>query len=147
MSLRIVPVSWDTASRFVVMWHRHHDPPVGGKFWAGIADEADILRGIHITGRPTARLFDNGLTLEVTRVATDGTKNAGSMLYAAAWQAARALGYRRLVTYTQEDESGASLRGAGWRIVAERPARKGWDTPSRPREDKYGGIERTLWEP
>lgn len=73
--------------------------------------------------------------------------NANSMLCAAAWRAAKALGYRRLITYTQEGESGASLRAAGWRIVAERPARPGWDMPSRPR--KLRGTEdvaRTLWE-
>lgn len=80
-------------------------------------------------------------------VATDGTRTANSMLYAAAWRACSALGYRRLITYTEEGESGASLRGAGWRVVAQRPPRKGWDTPSRPREDNYTiGIPRTLWE-
>jgi len=51
--------------------------------------------------------------VEVTRVATDGTPNACSLLYAAAWQAAKALGYRTLLTYTQKGESGASLRAAG----------------------------------
>jgi len=81
------------------------------------------------------------------RSATDGTPNANSMLYAAAWRAASALGYRRLVTYTQDGESGASLRAAGYRIVAERPARPGWSVPSRPRDDHgVDGIARTLWE-
>jgi hypothetical protein len=69
------------------------------------------------------------------------------MLYGAAWRAAKALGYTRLVTYTRADESGASLRAAGWRIVAERSARKKtWNFPSRPREEKRDGIPRTLWE-
>jgi hypothetical protein len=72
---------------------------------------------------------------------------ACSMLYAACWRAAKALGYRRLVTYTQAGETGASLRGAGWHVIAERPPRPGWDRPSRPRQSS--GTEhmpRTLWE-
>src|SRR5882724_3740746 len=73
--------------------------------------------------------------VEVTRLATDSTPNACSILYAAAWQAARALGYRRLVTYTQQGEPGGSLRAAGWRVVATRPPRPGWSRPSRPRAD------------
>ena len=66
---------------------------------------------------------------------------------AAAWRAAKALGYRRLITYTQAGETGASLRGAGWRVIAERPARTGWDTPTRRRLPRgVDGIQRTLWE-
>lgn len=147
MSLRIVPVSFTDACGFVAEWHRHHEPPVGHKFSLGVADDADVLRGVAIVGRPVSRHYDDGLTLEVNRTATDGTRNANSMLYGAAWRAAKALGYRRLVTYTQEGESGSSLRAAGWRVVAFRPARSGWDVPSRPRDDRaYVGIPRTLWE-
>lgn len=147
MSLRVVPVSFDDACGFVDMWHRHLKPPVGHKFSIAVADESDVLRGVAIVGRPGPRHFDDGLTLEVTRTATDGTRNANSMLYGAAWRAAKALGYRRMTTYNQDGESGASLRAAGWRVVAERPARSGWNTPSRPREDHgVDGIPRTLWE-
>jgi hypothetical protein len=147
MSLRIVPVTFETACGFVEMWHRHLGRPVGHKFSIGVADDQDVLCGVAIVGRPVARHLDNGSTLEVNRTATDGTKNANSMLYAAAWRASKALGYTRLVTYNQADESGASLRAAAWRIVADRPARRGWDVPSRPREDRgTGGIPRTLWE-
>lgn len=134
------------ACAFVTMWHRHHVPPRGHKFSIGIARE-NVLVGVAIVGRPVARGYDDGRTLEVARTATDGTPNANSKLYGAAWQAARALGYRRLVTYTQAGESGASLRGAGWRVVASRPPRAGWTTPSRPREDRgVDGMARTLWE-
>lgn len=147
MSLDLVPVTFADACGFVELWHRHHAPPVGHRFSIGVADEAGILRGVVIVGRPVARHFDNGLTLEVTRCATDGTANSASLLYGAAWRAARALGYRRLVTYTQQGESGASMRAAGYRIVAERLARAGWTAPSRPREDRgVDGIPRTLWE-
>ncbi|GGV33991.1 hypothetical protein GCM10010182_67280 [Actinomadura cremea] len=146
-ALRIVPVTFRDACGFVQMWHRHHARPVGCKFCIGVADEDNVLRGVAIVGRPVARHLDDGLTLEVTRTATDGTRNVNSMLYAAAWKAARALGYRRLVTYTQQGETGASLRAAAWRVVAERPARAGWTCPSRPRHTLgTEGIPRTLWE-
>lgn len=145
--LRIVPVSFTDACAFVAAWHRHHRPPVGHKFSLGVATDDGILRGVAIIGRPIARSFDNGLTLEVTRTATDGTENANSALYGAAWRAAKALGYTRLVTYTQAGESGASLRGAGYRVIAERRARPGWNMPSRPRQ-LLGteNVQRTLWE-
>ena len=145
--MHLVPVSFKDACGFVLMWHRHHKPPQGHKFSIGVADADGILRGVAIVGRPVARMADDGMTLEVTRTATDGTPNANSMLYGAAWRAVKALGYTRLITMTQEGESGASLRGAGWRIVGQRPPTKGWDRPSRPRGD-YGadGIARILWE-
>jgi hypothetical protein len=145
--LRLVPVSFRDACSFVALWHRHHRPPQGCKFVVGVADESNVLRGVLVAGRPVARLLDNGMTLEVSRTATDGTPNANSMLYGAARRACFALGYRRLITYTQAGESGSSLRGAGWRVVAERPARAGWDRPSRPRTATgTEGIPRTLWE-
>jgi hypothetical protein len=145
--LRLVPVSFSDACTFVAAWHRHHVPPIGHKFSVGVADEAGLLRGVAMVGRPVARHYDDGLTLEVNRTATDGAANANSMLYGAAWQVAKNLGYRRLVTYTQEGESGSSLRAAGWSVVAELNERKGWDTPSRPREGRgVDGVQRLLWE-
>lgn len=147
MSLRVVPVKFAEARDFVAAWHRHNSPPPGCVFCLGVADEDDVLRGVAMVGRPVARHYDNGVTLEVNRTATDGAKNANSMLYGAAWRAAKALGYSRLITYTQADETGASLRAAGWRILAERPTRKGWDAPSRPRDNgSYLSTTRMLWE-
>lgn len=147
MKLRLVPISFRDAAAFVAMWHRHNKPPIGCKFCIGAADEEGVLRGVAIVGRPIARLYDNGQTLEVTRTATDGTPNCNSMLYGAAWRAARALGYTRLITYTQAEETGASLRAAGWRVIAERPARPGWHCPSRPRlENGTEHMPRSLWE-
>lgn len=146
MSLQLVPVSFAEAKAFVAAWHRHHSPPVGHKFSIGVAHD-DLLVGVAMVGRPVARHYDDGRTLEVNRTCTDGTPNANSMLYGAAWRATSALGYRRLVTYTQSDESGASLRAVGWKVIAERPSRPGWSAPSRPRgDDEYRSIERTLWE-
>ncbi len=147
MSLRLVPVDFKTACAFVEAWHRHNSPPRGHKFSIGAADDTDKLIAVCMVGRPVARAYDDGMTLEVNRTATDGSKNANSMLYGAAWRAAKALGYRRLITYTQAEESGASLRAAGWTVVAQLRPRKGWDMPSRPRnESSYLSGERTLWE-
>ncbi len=147
MSLRIVPVKFRDACAFVEAWHRHNAPPRGMVFCLGAADDTDKLVAVAIAGRPVARRLDDGLTLEVTRTATDGTHNANSLLYGAAWRAAKALGYHRLVTYTQADEPGTSLRAAGWRVLGERTARRGWDAPSRPRDNgTYLSTTRTLWE-
>lgn len=144
--LRVVPVSFADAAAFVDHHHRHHRRPAGHKFSIGVADGEQLV-GVAMVGRPVARHYDDGLTLEVNRTATDGTANANSMLYGAAWRAAKALGYGRLITYTQAGESGGSLRAAGWRVLAERPARSGWWTPSRPREDRgTDATPRTLWE-
>ncbi len=116
-------------------------------FAIGAATDDRILRAVAITGRPVARYLNDGQTAEVTRVASDGTVNACSMLYGACWRAAKALGYTRLITYTQAGESGASLRAAGGRDIASRPPHSGWDRPSRPRNDKgSAGVQRTLWE-
>ncbi len=146
MSLRVVPVRRSDAFGFVAEHHRHHRPPIGCIFTLGVADGPTLV-GVAVVGRPVARHYDDGLTLEVNRTATDGTPNANSMLYGAAWRATKALGYHRLITYTQGGESGASLRAAGWVVVAQLPPRKGWDTPSRRRTTAgVDGIPRTLWE-
>lgn len=114
----IVPVSLAEANQFVREHHRHHGPVVGHKFSIGASDGERIV-GVCIVGRPVSRYLDDGLTLEVTRLCTDGTRNACSMLYAAAWRASRAMGYKRLVTYILDTENGASLRAAGWKCVGQ----------------------------
>jgi hypothetical protein len=147
MSLHLVPVSFADACRFVDSHHRHHRAPVGMKFSVGVATDDRVLRGVAIVGRPVARSYDDGVTLEVLRTATDATLNANSCLYGAAWRAAKALGYTRLITYTQAGETGASLRAAGYRVVAQRRARPGWNTPSRPRQPRgTENVPRMLWE-
>lgn len=145
--LTVVPITFAEACDFVRRHHRHHEPPVGHLFSIGVADDTQTVHGVAIIGRPVARALQDGLTAEVTRSATDGTPHANSCLYGAAWRAVKAMGYRRLITYTQAGETGASLRGAGWRVVAVRPPRKGWDVPGRPRVDRHDTeVQRTLWE-
>jgi hypothetical protein len=126
--------------------HRHHRPPRGMKFAIGVAEDG-LLVGVATVGRPVARHLDDGQTVEVTRPCTLGAANANSMLYGAAWRATRAMGYRRLITYTQQGESGASLRAAGLRPMARLRARSGWDAPSRGRcSHGVDGVERIRWE-
>jgi hypothetical protein len=144
--LTICPLPLDEANAFVKFHHRHHRPVVGHKFSIGVADETGMVRGVAIVGRPVARSRDDGLTLEVTRVATDGCDNACSALYAAAWRAARAMGYHRIGTYTLKSEPGTSLRAAGWHVVHEVRGRY-WDCPSRPRVDVRPLEGKLLWEP
>ena len=118
MKLDIVPVSLAEANEFVLEHHRHHKPVVGHKFSIGCTDGEKIV-GVAIVGRPVSRFLDDGLTLEVTRLCTDGTRNACSMLYAAAWRAARAMGYKKVITYILESENGASVKAAGFKCVGE----------------------------
>lgn len=129
--MTIVPLTLREAAAFVLEHHRHSNPPSAMKFAIGL--HADKLVGVAVTARPSARPLDDGFMLEVTRTCTDGTRNANSMLYGACWRAARAMGYRRGITYTEEGESGASLLACGWRLVATLPARGDWkdDTSAR----------------
>jgi hypothetical protein len=149
--LTIVPLTFRHACAFVAKHHRHNKPPRGTKFCLGVCDDAGDLRGVAMVGRPVARSFDDGLTAEVNRTCTDGCPNANSALYGAAWRVASAMGYRRLVTYTQAGESGASLTAAGWQRVRDLPPRKGWAASSvalKAMRDPVGSgdVQRTLWE-
>lgn len=149
--LTILPITLARASAFINEHHRHHKAPTGCKFALGVADENGQLRGVITVGRPIARHLDDGLTAEVNRSATDGTPNANSALYGAAWRVCAAMGYRRLITYTQAGESGSSLLGAGWQKVRDIPARKGWAESSVTlRAIRHpigaGDMQRTLWE-
>ena len=150
--LEIIPVTFREAQAFVAALHRHNKPPKGHKFSIGLSDGKKLV-GVVMVGRPIARAFDNGRTCEVNRTCTDGTPNANSMLYGAAWRAARAMGYLRCVTYTQHDESGASLRAAGWVRVKNLPSRGSWaESTKNPRLAAMrdvignGGVDRVLWE-
>ncbi|PZG24525.1 hypothetical protein C1I98_35495 [Spongiactinospora gelatinilytica] len=132
----IVPLAIRTARAFVAWQHRHLGPPPGAMFAIGVTTPDTTLVGVAIIGRPTARAFDDGFTAEVTRLATDGTPNACSALLGAAWRAARAMGYRRLITYTRAREPGTSLHAAGYRRVTIRPRAF----------SSADGIQWTLWE-
>jgi len=113
--LRVLPIELEEANRLVAAWHRHHQPVQGHRFSIGVVDEDGALHGACVVGRPVARLAGTPRTLvEVTRLVTDGTANACSMLYAAAARSAQAMGFERIQTYILEEESGTSLRASGW---------------------------------
>ena len=138
------PIAFKDAAAFVVEHHRHHTPPVGHKFSIAAMSEGKIV-GVVIVGRPVARRRDDGFTLEVTRLCTNGHSNACSFLYGAAARAAFALGYTRIGTYILKSEPGTSLVAAGWKVIAETPG-KSWSVPSRPRADKHPLEPKLLFE-
>jgi hypothetical protein len=111
--MKIVPIRHAAANEFVRRLHRHSRPTVGAIFCCAVADD-DAVRGVAICGRPVARRLDDGLTIEILRVATDGARNACSMLYGACRRIARELGYKKILTYTLPKEGGASLKAAGF---------------------------------
>lgn len=145
--LTIVPINLDEAQVFVQLHHRHHGKVAGHKFSIAVVPQSNpqSIVGVAIVGRPVARRLDDGWTLEVLRVATDGTPNACSALYGAARRATFALGYRKLVTYTLNNEPGSSLRGAGWKLIGEAGGGS-WHCPSRPRIDKHPTQKKFRWE-
>ena len=142
--LELQPITFREACDFIAQHHRHHLPPQGWKFGVAVNDGEKIV-GVITVGRPVARMLDNGVTLEVTRCCTDGTKHAASMLYGAAWRAVKAMGYKRLITYTLAEETGTSLAAAGWVPLYE-TAGGSWSCESRPRIDKHPLGQKTLWE-
>lgn len=147
MGLVAVPVTLRQAQGFVDRCHRHHRASVGHKFSVGAKLDGELV-GVAIAGRPVSRHLDDGLTLEINRVATDGTKNACSFLYGVVRRVGREMGYTRFVTYTLPEEGGASLRAAGWRLHGEAGGGS-WNCTSRKREDKHPtqGKLRWEWEP
>lgn len=111
--LELTPISLKAANEYVNAHHRHHKAVTGHKFSIGCSQNG-LLAGVVIVGRPVSRFLDDGYTLEVNRLCTLGIKNACSILYAAAARAARAMGYRKIITYILQSESGGSLKAAGW---------------------------------
>ena len=133
--LTLVPISLADANAFVARHHRHHKPVTGHKFSIGCMENGALV-GVAIVGRPVSRYLDNGMTLEVNRLCTTGSKNACSFLYAAAARAAKAMGYRKIITYTLDTEPGTSLRAAGW-VCAGIAGGKRWTGQRRPAVDLY----------
>lgn len=138
------PIELEDANAFVKQHHRHHKRVRGHKYSIAAYFKGYIV-GVVIVGRPVSRVRDNRLTLEITRLCTDGTRNACSFLYGKAVKVAFALGYQRIGTYILLSEDGASLRAAGWKIVAETKGGS-WNCPSRPRSDNHPTEPKLLWE-
>jgi len=135
--LAVVPLLLHEANRFVDLHHRHSKPTRGCRFCIGAVWGGDLV-GVAIVGRPVARLLQDGTTAEVLRCCTHdrSPKNTPSFLYGRAWRVWQAMGGRRMVTYTLESESGASLRAVGWKILGTKepvPKGQGWTNRGRGR--------------
>lgn len=111
--LRILPATLDQANFAIERWHRHHKPVRGHRFSILCFDNGRLC-GAAVIGRPTGKENPQYVWVEVTRLVTDGTKNACSCLYAAAARAAKAMGFVRIQTFILDSEPGISLRAAGW---------------------------------
>lgn len=134
MTLSLTSVTLAEANAFIVEHHRHHGRVVGWKFGVSCSDDGKLV-GVAIVGRPVARMLQDGKTLEVTRLCTDGTPHVASKLYSACHRAASAMGYTRLLTYILDTESGTSLKAAGW-VQSALSSGGSWSRESRPRIDK-----------
>ena len=111
--MKVLPLTLAQANELISAWHRHHKPSVGHRFSIGACDGMDIV-GAAIVGRPVARKTDQYLIAEVTRLVTNGTKNACSFLYAASARISREMGFQKIQTFILKDEPGDSLKAAGW---------------------------------
>ena len=144
--LRVVPLELIEANRVVSAWHRHHKPVQGHRFSIGVIDDANVVRGAAIIGRPVAR--DAGHpreVLEVTRLVTDGTRNAASMLYGAAARIGKHMGFVRIQTYILESEVGTTLRAAGWHYEGAAGGRQWKHTDGRPRRTDQPTERKGRW--
>ncbi len=148
--MKLVPISITEANKFVANFHRHNKPVQGAKFAIGASDGENLI-GVAIVGRPVSRHLDDGETAEVTRccVLDDSPKGACSFLYSRCWRVWAAMGGGKLITYTLQSESGASLRGAGWKIVGQTPGfseGKGWTTRPGREWQPVVGQSKFRWE-
>lgn len=144
-NLEIVPITLADARHFVDEHHRHHKAPQGGLFAVAVA-QGPLIVGVGIAGRPVARNLDDAWTAEVTRACVlSGYANGCSMIYGALWRAARALGYRRCVTYTLITEAGTSMKASGWKCIGECGG-GAWSRRERPRTDSHVMSLKLRWE-
>lgn len=141
--MEVVPIFQREAFDFITKVHRHHVKPVGSIFQIGLSN--GHLIGVAVVGRPVARQINHAVTCEVTRMCTDGSKNACSKLYSTCARIAREMGYKKIITYILESETGVSLRASGWKFVRSTPG-KSWSVPSRERKDKHPLGVKHLYE-
>lgn len=137
MTLELCPLTLREARSYVATHHRHNGPPHAWKFGVAVIDRrsAGGIVAVGVAGRPEARALDDGMTIEVIRVCSDGTDNACSKAYGALCRAAKALGYRHAISYTLASEPGTSLKAAGFEVEAVCTDERGWDRAKRPRQE------------
>ena len=128
------------ANNYVKDNHRHHKPVAGCKFAIGVYED-NILHGVAICGRTISRVLDDGLTIEINRVCTDGKKNACSILYGACCRIAKAMGYKKAITYILSSEIGTSLKASNFTLEAENVGGKVW---TGKRSGRDNGVPKEL---
>lgn len=144
--LRVVPLELKEANQFVDLLHRHHKPAQGHRFSIGCVTPDNILHGAAIIGRPVARLAGHPKQiLEVTRLVTDGTPNACSILYAAAARIGKELGYNKIQTYILATEPGTSLKASGWKCEGEAGGGQWKHTDGKPRRTDQPTDKKLRW--
>jgi hypothetical protein len=144
--LIIVPLELQDANELVTRWHRHHEKVIGHRFSSGALDvRENRLVGAAIVSRPVARMTDQRTTVEITRLVTDGTRNACSIMYAACARIARELGYQKIQTFILESEPGISLRAAGWTCEDAHAGGGAWAREDRPRDDSHPLCMKQRW--
>jgi len=140
----IVPITYRKACEYISKHHRHHKKPQGQKFAVGCEHQGKLV-GVACAGRPVSRMLDSGFTIEITRVCTNGTKNACSMLYGAICRVAKEMGYKKAITYILESEHGSSLKASNFYCDLQVAGGGSWSTPSRLRIDKAPTVNKQRW--
>lgn len=144
--LTIVPISIKEANGYVDRWHRHNKPIRVARWACACVDHLGTIHGVAIFGTPSCTNLMDGLTGEILRVATDGTRNSCSILYGACRKAAFALGYTRVVTYTLHSESQASLKAVGFKLVDDNAGGSPWTNRKGRKAQAVSMIRKNRWE-
>ncbi len=143
--MKIKPISLKEINSFIIRHHRHHKIVQGHKFSIGLYKNEQLV-GVASCGRPVARHLDNGITIEITRLCTDGTPNACSQLYSRCAKIAKLMGYEKIITYILENETGSSLKASNWKLENASCGGGSWNCLSRPRVDKAPLCKKQRWE-
>jgi hypothetical protein len=141
--MKAVPLELKQANAFVEENHRHHDPVYRDKFRVGCEIDGTLV-GVVQVGRPVSRMLDDGKTLEVVRLASDGSRDVCSFLYSKAARIAKEMGYKKIITYILDTECGTSLKAAGWHKEADTSG-GAWTRPSRPRHTSAPTCRKQRW--
>lgn len=143
MTLKAMPIELKEANAFIERLYRHHAPVVRDKWRLGCEADGKLV-GVVQCARPKARMLDDGETIEVVRLCTDGTPNVCSFLYSKAARIAKEMGYKRIITYILKSEIGTSLKASGWHFEGITTGGT-WSRPSRQRVDKAPTEPKQRW--
>ena len=138
---KIVPLSLKEANEFVTTHHRHNKKTAGHKWSTGLMYQ-DELVGVAIVGRAISRHMDEKYTVEILRlcIKDPAPKNACSFLYSKVWRIWQTMGGKKIITYTLDEESGASMRAVGWK-------KAGTTTPVKEGKGWTNRGKGRIWQP